>query len=183
MVRDGPRIVDASSTVTLVQSTGQILVVDTGAPSDMQKITSALRALGFKSTSVGYVVNTHLHIDHIGCNHLFENARLVAHRLEDPPVGTLRLSERTTLLPNVEIVSTPGHSAGSLSVFVTAERKYAIVGDAIPTKANYDQHVPPFLNMNKALALKSMDMILEWADVVVPGHDSPFEVLGKKYDG
>ncbi len=180
VVREGSTVLDASSSVTLVSSGGQRLMVDTGAAGDLEKISSALRALGVDPDSVGFVVNTHLHVDHIGCNDLFANAKLIAHSLEDPPLGTTKVDERMALLPGVEIVPTPGHSEGSLSVFVNAERKYAIVGDAIPTRANYDQHLPPFININRELALKSMDMILGWADIVIPGHDSQFEVLAKE---
>jgi len=179
IVRDGPKVLDASSSVTMVSSAGRRLVVDTGVLQSLHKISDSLKALGVDPGSVEYVVNTHLHVDHVGCNHLFGSARLVAHGLEDPPAGTMRIDDRRSILPGVEVVPTPGHSAGSLSVFVEAERRYAIVGDAIPTRANYEQHLPPFVNINKELALKSMDMILGWADIVIPGHDSQFEVTAK----
>lgn len=178
--RDGSAILDASSTVTLVESKGQRLIVDTGSPRDWPKIARALRLLKVDPDSVRYVVNTHLHIDHIGCNDKFGGARLFAHTLEDPPVGTLRVSERTTLFPGVEIVPTPGHTAGSLSVFVTGEKRVVIAGDALPTRENYLNHVPPAVNVNRLLALKTMDMILAWAEIVVPGHGPQFEVLAKK---
>jgi glyoxylase-like metal-dependent hydrolase (beta-lactamase superfamily II) len=63
---------------------------------------------------------------------------------------------------------------------VKAEKRYGICGDAIPTKANYDSHVPPFIAIDKRLALKSMDAIIGSVDLIIPGHDAPFEVLGKK---
>jgi glyoxylase-like metal-dependent hydrolase (beta-lactamase superfamily II) len=118
-------------------------------------------------------------MDHIGCNDVFSEARLVAHPLEDPPIGTLKVDGPMKILPGVELIPTPGHSRGSLSVLVEAEKRYAIVGDAIPTRSNFEQRVPPFINFDRALAVRSMEMILDWAEVIVPGHDSPFEVRGK----
>jgi len=180
LVREGNRIVDASSTVTLVEALGQFVLVDTGAPRTSNRLVKSLRTMKINLSSIGYIVNTHLHIDHCGCNDLFENARTYAHVLERPPVGTVRISGETTLLHGVSLVPSPGHSAGSMSVLVEAEKKYAICGDAIPTRANYESHVPPFINIDAKLALASMDVLTSWADVVIPGHDSPFGVVRKK---
>lgn len=178
--RRGEDIVDASATVTLVEASGKRIIVDTGSPDECDKLLFDLKAMGLDPKKVDLVINTHLHIDHCGCNELFENAIVYAHELESPPIGNLRISGSLTLFPGVEIVHTPGHTAGSVTVFVSAERRYAICGDAIPTKANYESHVPPFVAVDKALALKSMEAILATADIVVPGHDIPFEVEGKK---
>jgi len=83
-------------------------------------------------------------------------------------------------LPGIAILPTPGHCAGAISVFVTANRKYVVCGDALPTRENYQKHVPPFINTSPRLAMKSMDFIISWADVVIPGHDAPFEIIRKK---
>lgn len=179
--RDGDRIVEASSSVTLVQAAGKRILVDTGSSTECALLVESLEAIGIKAGEIDIVVNTHLHVDHCGCNELFEKARVVVHALEEPPVGTLRISGGMTLLPGVEIVPTPGHTPGSVSVFVSSDRKYAVCGDAVPTKANYDSHSPPFIACDRKLALKSLEAIVAWAEVIVPGHDSPFEVLGKKY--
>jgi len=179
--REGDVVVDASSNVTLVDASGRRVLVDTGSPADCGKLVSALRQMGLAPRDIDVVVNTHLHIDHCGCNDLFENAKVVAHKLEEPPVGNIRISGDMTLFPGVEIVPTPGHTLGSVSVFVSSDRRYAIAGDALPTKANYDSHTPPFIASDRRLALKSMDAIIAWADIVIPGHDAPFEPLGKKY--
>jgi glyoxylase-like metal-dependent hydrolase (beta-lactamase superfamily II) len=74
---------------------------------------------------------------------------------------------------------TPGHTSGSISVFVEGDRRYVMCGDAIPTRANYESMLPPAVHMDRKLALMSMDRILSWAEIVVPGHDPPFEVSEK----
>ena len=177
----------------LIEGQGFRILVDTGvgdkeddAFADMfalertATLLDELAARGLRPEDITHVVNTHLHIDHSGCNELFPNALSYAHRFEEPPIGSTRISGALTLLPGVEIVPTPGHTEGSISVFVSAEKRYAICGDAIPTKANYDAHVPPFVAFDKNLATKSMEMILDWAQVVVPGHGDPFDVLRKR---
>ena len=178
--RRGEVIVDASATVTLVEASGRRIIIDTGSPVECDKLLLDLRVMGVDPRKVDIVVNTHLHIDHCGCNEAFENAVVYAHQLESPPIGNVRISGSITMFPGVEVVHTPGHTAGSVTVFVMAEKRYAICGDAIPTKANYDSHVPPFIAWDKGLAMKSMDAILASADVIVPGHDAPFEVRRKK---
>jgi len=180
LVREGPAVLDASSTVTLVEVSGQRLVVDTGSPGNIDSLSGSLKKMGIPPDSVRFLVNTHLHSDHIGGNGMFVNARVVAHALESPPIGSMRVTERVQLLPRVEVVPTPGHSAGSISVFVSADKNIAICGDAIPTRENYEKHVPPSININPILAINSLDMIVAWAEIVIPGHGASFQIRTKK---
>jgi glyoxylase-like metal-dependent hydrolase (beta-lactamase superfamily II) len=180
VVREGPEIKDASSSVTLVESAGQRLLIDTGSPRDCKALRTALEGMEVSVDSVKQLVNTHMHIDHVGCNHIFRSARTYAHALESPPIGTIKITDSLTVLPGVEVIHTPGHTFGSVTVLVEGEKRYAVCGDAIPTWENYQKHVPPFINVNPMLALKSMDAITSYADVIVPGHGAPFEVFRKK---
>jgi len=173
-------IVDASASVTLVEAADKLIIIDTGSPAECDKLVFDLQSMRIDPKAVDIVVNTHLHIDHCGCNELFENAIVFAHKLESPPIGNARISGPMTLQPGIEILHTPGHTAGSVTVLVSAEKRYGICGDAIPTKANYDSHVPPFVAYDKGLALKSMDAIIATSDIIVPGHDNPFEVGRKR---
>ena len=180
LIRSGSSILEASSTVSLVVSADKKMIVDTGAPTDLDMLQEALRSASVRPDDVAIVVNTHLHLDHIGGNDLFPNARFYAHALESPPLGTIRVTSEFEILPGVDVVLTPGHTAGSISILVRADRRYAICGDAIPTKANVEDHVPPSININRLLALKSMDYLQASADVIIPGHEAPFTVEGKK---
>ncbi|OGS42222.1 MAG: hypothetical protein A3K67_02475 [Euryarchaeota archaeon RBG_16_62_10] len=180
LVRDGARVVDASSTVTLVEAAGMKILVDSGKASERKALLRSISGLGVDPDDINIVVNTHLHADHCGGNDLFASAKVYAHAAENPPAGSIRVAQEMVLARNVALVPTPGHTLGCLSVFVRADRKYAIAGDALPTKENYDAHAPPSVNVDPRLALRSMDAIVAFADVVVPGHGGPFEVLGKK---
>ena len=180
LVRQGGRVVDASSTVTLLGARAGLVVVDTGAPSSAPALSGALSAHGVRPESVRHVVNTHLHVDHCGCNDLFPEAVFHAHALEDPPAGYRRVTGEVALAEGVRLVPTPGHTRGSISVLVESDRRYAVCGDAVPTKGNYESRTPPAVHFDRALAARSMDMVLGWAQTVVPGHDRPFDVMGKK---
>jgi len=180
LVREGSRVLDASSTVTLVSRPGGDILVDTGAAHHRDDLVSALDASGLLPSSIAVVVNTHLHVDHCGNNDLFGRAHFYAHRSENPPIGTVRVDEKKSLGPGVSLVPTPGHTEGSLTVFVESDMRYAICGDAIPTKANYDSRAPPAVNVDPGLALASLDLISSWAHVVIPGHGPAFRTIGKK---
>lgn len=176
LVRRGDAVERASSTVTLVEAGTHKIVVDTGDVGDRSDIVRAFEEIEIPLQSIDMVVNTHLHRDHFGGNELFKNARFYAHDKEDPPAGVVRVFNETVLTPGANVVPTPGHTKGSVSVFVQGRRRYAICGDALPTKGNYDSHIPPSVNIDPRLALRSMDAIVAWSDVVVPGHDSLFEI-------
>lgn len=180
LVRAGEVVVDASSTVTMLGTDAGIVIVDTGSRARRDGLSSALSEIGVRPEMVRHVVNTHLHSDHYGANDMFPNAILHAHVSEGPPVGTRTVTGEVGLARGVRLVHTPGHTKGSISVLVESDRRYAICGDAIPTKANYDSHVPPSLHFDRALAVRSMDMLLGWAQTVVPGHDKPFTILAKE---
>ncbi|HIH01377.1 TPA: MBL fold metallo-hydrolase [Thermoplasmata archaeon] len=180
VVRDGPRIVDASSTVTLVRMGESLIVVDTGARSRSEMLVTALAAADVRPEEVDALVNTHLHTDHCGCNEMFANAVKFAHPREDSPIGTIAAVEGTAIGEGVTVIETPGHTEGSITVLVEAEARYAICGDALPTKANYESHTPPAVHVDRRLAVLGMERVISVADVVVPGHDAPFRVIGKK---
>jgi N-acyl homoserine lactone hydrolase len=180
LVRDGDRVVDASSTVTLVETDDSVMVVDTGSPFRLEMMRDALAEAHVEASDVDIVVNTHLHSDHCGGNDFFTDAVKLAHRLERPPIGSMKVEDGHKLAEGVSIRCTPGHTAGSISVLVESDMRYAICGDAIPTRANYETRAPPAIHIDRTLAVESMDGLIEWADVIVPGHDSPFESLRKR---
>ncbi len=174
--KEGGMVLEAHSSSTLILSDGLNIVVDTGSRELRGAIVDSLGRIGIEPEEVGIVVNTHLHHDHCANNDLFREAELMAHAAEGPGRGYRRVEEGTEISPGVRIVHTPGHSRGSISVFVEAELRYAVCGDALPTRDNYLKWVPPGLNYDSSLALESMKRIVEFADFVVPGHDAPFRI-------
>jgi N-acyl homoserine lactone hydrolase len=131
---------------------GRVLV-DTGltelhpAVADMDPRLQPLSDQDFDLAGVDIVVNTHLHFDHCGGNHLFAGKPIYVQRreLEDartqedytirewvdaPGVDYVPVDGELELLPGVRLVPTPGHTRGSQVVVVeTGPRPIVIVGD------------------------------------------------------
>jgi glyoxylase-like metal-dependent hydrolase (beta-lactamase superfamily II) len=121
-------------------------------------------------------VLTHSHADHIQNLSLFLKAEIYIHEGEDIEIeGSIVVrEEEMRLVPGVSLVHTPGHTEGSMSVFVESGRKYAVAGDAIPTEGNYRKMYPPAVNCDAEAALQSIKKIKRYADVIIPGHGFPF---------
>src|SRR6188472_3689984 len=98
-------------------------------------------------SSVDMVVNTHLHFDHCGGNHLFAGKPTYVQRreLEDargedgytipewvdaPGVKYVEVDGKMELLPGIRLVPAPGHTRGTQMVVVEDDGgPIAIVGD------------------------------------------------------
>lgn len=174
--RENGVILEAHSSSTLVRSDSLNIVVDTSSVSNREKIIRSLTAAGLEPKDIDVVVNTHLHFDHCENNDLFTDALVIAHALESPGRGFKPIRGSKELADGVIIVHTPGHTEGSVSVLVESGVRYAVAGDAIPTVDNYVKWVPPGLNFDADLALASMKEIVDFADIVIPGHGPPFRV-------
>jgi N-acyl homoserine lactone hydrolase len=175
MVRDpsGEIILDARSSVTLVISGGKRILIDTGLAGEEPILIERLARRGLEPSDVNVVINTHEHDDHRGCNHLFLKAEKISPE-------TAR--EGDFLGPGVQVLETPGHTRDCISVLICSPKGRVIAaGDAIPLLGNYLKLVPPRHNIDRELAMSSLFRIVNLADVVVPGHDRPFLVNGKRY--
>ena len=167
------------STSSLIRTDdGHVIVVDTSSDFMRSPIKSAFKQIGkIFPDDVDMVVLTHCHTDHIGNVSLFKNAAVYVHEGEECTIPNAKIvKEDTEIAKGVRLVHTPGHSDGSMSVFVEADRRYAIVGDAAPLKDNFTKRIIPALHTDAEAARASLENIAEWADVVVPGHDKPFKV-------
>jgi N-acyl homoserine lactone hydrolase len=142
---------------------GRVLV-DTGmtqlhpAVADMDPHLVPLSAQAdFDLASIDVVINTHLHFDHCGGNHLFTGRPIYVQRreLEDargeddytipewvdaPGVEYVPVDGALDLLPGVRLVPTPGHTRGSQVVVVgTRGRPVVIAGDTAVFHAELDE--------------------------------------------
>lgn len=130
------------------------VLVDTGmtelhpAVADMDpRLMPLSEQDGFDVASIDLVVNTHLHYDHCGGNHLFAGKPVHVQRreLEDarsqddytirewvdaPGVEYVPVDGERELLPGIRLVPAPGHTPGSQVVLVdTADGPVVIAGD------------------------------------------------------
>jgi N-acyl homoserine lactone hydrolase len=131
---------------------GRVLV-DTGMTelhpllADMDPRLYPLNEQAFDLAGIDIVVNTHLHADHCGGNHLFAGKPIYVQRqeLDDarsqddytirewvdaPGVRYVPVDGELELLPGVRLVPAPGHTRGTQVVVVgTGEHPVVIAGD------------------------------------------------------
>lgn len=139
--------------VHVVEHPGGRVLVDTGFTelhpefADMNPSVYPLDTQDFDFASVEYVVNTHLHFDHGGGNHLFAGTPIYVQRAELEDARTqegytlpgavdrgdpeyVAVDGELELLPGVRLVPAPGHTRGSQIVLVdTVEGLAIIAGD------------------------------------------------------
>ncbi len=171
------KILDARSSVTLILAQSKKIVVDTGLVDEAGQILRRLAEVGLSPEEVDLVINTHDHPDHCGNNRLFTRAQVLSGKVGIKGKGGLK--EGDVVAPGVWIMETPGHTLECISVVCESTRRIVMAGDALPLMGNYLKWVPPRLHVDRDLAMKSMARIVEVADLVVPGHDSPFLVREK----
>ncbi len=130
------------------------VLVDTGmteihpAVADMDpRLIPLSEQAGFDVAGIDIVVNTHLHFDHCGGNHLFSGRPVYVQRaelddarsqpdytirewVEAPGVQYVPVDGTLELLPGIRLVPAPGHTRGSQVVVVqTGGRSVVIAGD------------------------------------------------------
>ena len=150
--------------VHLIDHPGGRILVDTGltqlhpAVADMDPLLDPLTDHDdIDLTAITAVVNTHLHFDHCGGNHLFPGRPVYVQRqeLEDartlddytirewvdaPGVTYEPVDGELELLPGVRLLPAPGHTRGSQIVVVdTAEGPVVIAGDTAVWHGELDE--------------------------------------------
>jgi N-acyl homoserine lactone hydrolase len=141
------------------------VLVDTGvgAPQEVlndwrvvnRSVADALAELDMTPGDIDLVINTHLHFDHCGQNAVFKHAafhiqraELERARRESPQLHDWfdfmdarfeLLDGDTEVLPGLEVIATPGHTAGHQSVVVTSGDAGSdlLIGDAAYTPHQY----------------------------------------------
>ncbi|XP_059217855.1 metallo-beta-lactamase domain-containing protein 1 [Stomoxys calcitrans] len=110
----------ANCSCSLVQAAGCNIIVDTMTAWDGNVIKEALGKIGLNPQDIDFVVCTHGHSDHVGCNYLFLNAKwhfigaCMNHANKYPDF------EESFSMANGEVViiKTPGHTLSCVSVLV-----------------------------------------------------------------
>jgi len=172
----GSTILDAHSTSTLIRTDGMNIVVDTSTRYLLPAMRTSLKQIGVLPKDVDAVVMTHAHHDHCENNDLFRKAKVYVRAEEHFEGDAVSVCKDMDIAPGVRLVHTPGHTHGSMSVFVQGDRRYAITGDAIPLEDNYRRMIPPGINYDPETAMKSIKCIIEYAGVIIPGHGFPFMI-------
>ncbi len=184
------------STMLVVKEKGLNLLFDTGSYNERLKLLEKLGEERLRPEDIQMVVMSHLHFDHAVNFDLFPRAELVVGRGEweyangeagktDPfiPHGIVPLlqesnrlrlvEEGDTLADNLAIRETPGHTPGSISLFMQYDRDYLAIGDAVKNAKEFVEGRPA-MGASTPEWLRSRERIREEAKVIIPGHDRPF---------
>ncbi|SOC40768.1 MBL fold metallo-hydrolase [Ureibacillus acetophenoni] len=199
----------------LYEEENELILIDAGMPASFKGIVHLIERINKPLTNI---ILTHAHGDHVGSvdqlKQRFPNV-IVSISVRDNRLllGDQSLGDEEPKLPikggfdknlktipdlllnegdrigSFEVISTPGHTPGSISLFNTIN-KQLIVGDAMQTKgkvAVVGQLVPTFPfptfgTWNKKLALESVKKILQLEpSLVAVGHgkvlENPMDIL------
>jgi N-acyl homoserine lactone hydrolase len=161
-------------------------------------VVSELSKLGLKPDDIGILLTTHFDPDHIGMNDALPNAEIVAHRegweqalagerysamtrqhWNSPGLKYRLLDGDAELLPGLDLISTPGHAPGHLSVLIHLPRtgKVLLAIDAISmANDNTPNREMTFMDFNledlRASTVKLQELaIREHPALFIFGHD------------
>jgi len=138
-----------------------------------KKLATQLAELGLKPSDIRYLALSHSHNDHIGNVDLFPQATLLLQKAEfdwPSPLGVPRFKKEQPVKTvegdhdvfgdgSVMLISTPGHSPGHQCLLVKLPKTGAMLlsGDAVHTKANWDNRRAPIQNFNHPQSLTALD--------------------------
>src|SRR4051812_34560151 len=133
------------------------VLVDTGmtelhpAAADLDPRLRPLSEQDFNLAGIDIVVNTHLHFDHCGGNHLFAGRPIYVQRreladarseddytirewVEAPGVRYVPVDGELELLPGLRLVPAPGHTRGMQVVVVETGGRSIVVGGGVAVR-------------------------------------------------
>jgi len=113
----------------------------------------------------------HPHRNDSGCPEWID---AVVSRYED----RIRVAEEgTKLLPGVEVVAAPGHSAGTIALAVATSDGIAVIaGDSIQNSTVALEKRNALVFWNERQANESVAKLVAIGDIIYPGHDLPFRM-------
>ena len=180
-------------------------LVDVGHVGRRVVLENALKERGLTAADIDMVVMSHAHWDHNQNFDLFEHAPLLMHPWErkyaqhphkndwSTPKWTGAMIERHPTIveveegyeiePGVRVIHTPGHSPGSVCIVVdTDEGRCVLTEDVLLFAGQALTRTHPVVFWNEQQAIKSINRVLDEADIIYPGHDQPFRVVKGKIE-
>ncbi len=173
------RVVIGSVSAYLLSKDGEVAVVDTGVPNSEAAIGDGLAQLGLGWDSVGHVILTHKHPDHVGSLDAvlgLATAATAYMGAEDIPainsVRTVTAVGDGDLVMGLSIIDTPGHTPGHISVLDPG--RLLVAGDAMNGVDGGVAGPNPSFTEDMTLANASVVKMAGFEfDTVVFGHGDP----------
>jgi len=195
----GPNIsMSEDATAFVIDFSGELIMIDTGAGRSARTLVRNIEGAGLDPKKISTVILTHCHIDHIGSAPYFrENfgCKLAAHDKdadaieEGDPIMTAANWYETNFPPTpidirfkadhetrqfgaeeLHLLHTPGHTPGSMSLYLDRGGKRVLFGQ--------DIHGPflPSFKSDVGRWRKSMEQLLALeADILCEGHFGIFQ--------
>jgi len=163
-----------------------------------QTLAYQLAKHGLKPADVGYLLHTHIHMDHSGQDILLPNAKILLQRKEiqnaaAPNIYPVAFYDRlnvarlvsdlwsrveildgeTEPIPGIRCVPMPGHTPGHQAIYVATQSGTAIIcGDAaMNVSVNVDKQVPPGFLDNMADTMSGLRKLQREGKYILPTHD------------
>ncbi|MCT9088931.1 MBL fold metallo-hydrolase [Streptomyces sp. ASQP_92] len=162
-----------AATVSYVSDAGRHVIFDPGMVASRDDILKPLAELGLAPEDITDVVLSHHHPDNTMNVGLFGRARVHDHKVEYlDDKWTNRDAEGYELTPSLRLIRTPGHSLEDITLLAgTGEGVVAFAGDLWwHENGPADDPVAPDRDVLRTSRLR----VLAAADLIVPGHGSPF---------
>lgn len=166
----------------------------------------ALERHGLTPADIDIIIHTHLHNDHCENDYKCEKAVIYAHekelqRIHDPhPLDfryledyiedveengqVCKITQDQEIVPGIEVIHTPAHTEGGLSVAIDTEQGKAIITGFCVIMDNFDppneikamemEVIPPGTHVNAYEAYDIMLKVRERADILIPLHEPMF---------
>lgn len=191
--------------VFIIECGHELVMIDSGAGKGSRAIEGAIRGIPADPARISTLILTHCHVDHIGSARFFRDSfrcRILAHdldadaietgdpsvtaaswygtRLPETPVDLRLKGEHETIVvgdSKIHCIHTPGHTPGSISVYLDRSGKRVLFGQDIHGPFSDDFHSDILQwreSMEKLLALE--------ADILCEGHFGVFKGRKKVED-
>ena len=189
----GADITDPKDAAVYLLDLGELIMIDAGAGTSFGAIVVNIEGLGLDPANLTAVILTHCHIDHIGGAAKFRGqfgSQVIMHQLDARPVERgddrvtaaswyglrlaptpvdlkLAMEEERLCFGDQDVIClhTPGHTPGSLSVYLDRGEKRILFGQDIhgPFYEEFGSDIAAWRSsMQKLLALES--------DILCEGH-------------
>ncbi len=187
----GPDITDGRDGCIYLINLGELILIDTGAGWSVDKIINNIQKLGLSSKDLNKVILTHCHIDHIGGMPEIKKrfgSKIYIHKLDAPPLETWRsdfdscelvsdkfsthsvdvkfnFPEEVLTIGEQKIVClhTPGHTPGSISIYLDKEGKRILFGQDLhgPLLSEFGSNLEDYGRSTKKLLDLDADILCE----------------------
>jgi 4-pyridoxolactonase len=165
----------------------RVLPFELPEQTDEQTIPTQLALCGFDLGDVTAVVNSHLHIDHVGGNQLFKDSgiRHVIHERElaqarnHEPFEFFGYSDKSwdyeaarietfagdhELAPGIRLLETPGHTVGHCSVLLEGGQPLLFAMDVVYTAGAMERGIQPGFHHSPVDGVRSIARIKQLAE-------------------